>query len=176
MGGLLTGKWAFTSTRLCLWQLKLIRAWAWWVQSWGGWWASPQCKCPWWPACFIQPLSSQAGAASLFVLPSGRAPVSQCRASRHQPARPQTLIDVCRQHLSILAGLMPYQRAKQVPLNQKLSAARVSTDKESFMEVTIAVHYHKHGFLLKVTCYTWTGRKCWRWQACETVANILRKK
>lgn len=105
-------------------------------------------------ACFIQPLSSQAGAASLFVLPSGRAPVSQCRASRHQPARPQTLIDVCRQHLSILAGLMPYQRAKQVPLNQKLSAARVSTDKESFMEVTIAVHYHKHGFLLKVTCYT----------------------
>lgn len=75
-------------------------------------------------------------------------------ASKHQPARPQTLIDVCRQHLSILAGLMPYQRAKQVPLNQKLSAARVSTDKESFMEVTIAVHYHKHGFLLKVTCYT----------------------
>lgn len=142
-------------------QLKLIRAWAWGCRAGAageqalsanvpnGLLASSS-HCPHKQVLPVtlfchqaEPLSPSAGAA-------GRAALSQ-----QAPACPTPDSSQCAQ-----AAPFHFSRAYAISKGKTGSfeskafcSTCVSTDKESFMEVTIAVHYHKHGFLLKFTCY-----------------------
>lgn len=115
---------------------------------------------------FIQPLSLQAGTASHFILAPGRAPppctgvagraalplgAHSLSASQHQPARPQTPAHAAPFHFSTAHVI---SKGKIGSFESKaFSSTHISTEKESFMEVTIAVCYQRHRFLLKFTCY-----------------------